>query len=58
MQREPETAPQMRRKRRPSLSIRKKSQNRVMVVLITPKIPVVRREVLVPVIPIDLVSHV
>ena len=54
MQREPATAPNMRRNRRPSLSMRKKSQNRVMMVLMTPKIPVVRSEVLVPVIPMDL----
>lgn len=51
---EPPIAPQMSRLRRPSLSIRKKSQMMVMMVLMTPKIPVVSREVFVPVMPIDL----
>ena len=45
-------APQ--RLRRPSLSMRKKSQMTVTVALTTPKTPVVRRLVFVPVTPIDL----
>jgi len=51
---EPPTAPIRSRFLRPNLSIRKSSQMNVPMVLMTPKIPVVRREVLVPVTPMDL----
>ena len=54
MQTEPPAAPIMRRLRRPILSTRMKSQIRAPRVLITPKMPVVRREVDVPTMPIDL----
>ena len=50
----PPMAPYMRRERRPSLSMRMKSQNSVTTVFMTPKTPVVSKEVDVPVMPIDL----
>jgi hypothetical protein len=50
----PPMAPYMRRERRPSLSMRIKSQNSVTTVFMTPKTPVVSKEVDVPSIPMDL----
>jgi hypothetical protein len=51
MQMEPPRAPYMSSLVRPRRSIRKKSQTNVRVVFTTPKMPVVRKEVLVPVMP-------
>lgn len=53
MQTEPPMLPINNSFLRPSLSIRKKSQIRVKHVLTTPNNPVVRKEVFVPVIPMD-----
>ena len=53
-QREPPMAPTIKRLRRPNLSIRKNSQIRVKTVLMTPKMPVVKRELFVPCTPMDL----
>jgi hypothetical protein len=54
MHSDPPIAPYINRERRPSLSMRRKSQTRVTIVFITPKTPVVSKDVDVPVIPIDL----
>jgi hypothetical protein len=52
--RDPPIAPYISSERRPSLSIRMKSQNSVTIVLTTPKTPVVSSEVEVPEMPMDL----
>jgi hypothetical protein len=54
MQKEPPAAPIMRRLRRPRWSISHRSQRTVTTVLTTPKMPVVRKPVEVPVMPMDL----
>lgn len=54
MEIDPPAAPIRRRLRRPYLSTRMKSQIRAPRVLITPKMPVVRRDVELPTMPIDL----
>jgi hypothetical protein len=54
MQREPPRAPTKSMLRRPTRSTRYRSQMMVSVVLTTPKIPVVRKDVFWPVIPMLL----
>lgn len=54
MQREPPAAPIMRSFVRPRWSIRYKSQTNVSTVFTTPKMPVVRNPVFVPVTPMLL----
>ena len=54
MQIEPPKAPIMRSLVRPRRSMSQRSHITVTTVLTTPKIPVVRKPVLVPVIPMDL----
>jgi hypothetical protein len=54
IQKEPPAAPNIRSLRRPRRSISQRSQTTVRTVLTTPKIPVVRKPVEVPVIPMDL----
>src|SRR5271163_4526313 len=54
IQSEPPMAPYRSRERRPRRSMRKKSQKIVTMVLTTPKTPVVRSEVEVPLMPMDL----
>lgn len=54
MQSEPPMAPIIRRLRRPIRSIRKRSHTIVKTVLTTPNIPVVRKPVFVPVMPMLL----
>lgn len=53
MQIEPPRAPYMRRFLRPRWSIKTRIQMIVKTVLTTPKIPVVRKEVLVPRMPME-----
>jgi hypothetical protein len=54
MQKEPPAAPIMSSLRRPRWSISQRSQMTVTTVFTTPKIPVVRKPVDVPVMPMDL----